>query len=119
MVSSSVRIVTHRIFVSGKVQGVFYRKYTQKSAVERELTGWVRNLPDGRVEILAEGPESRVKSLEKWCHTGSPKSKVTGVEVKDETPAPKKVKKQDGDDKVEEEERVVQTRVFSSFDVRK
>lgn len=91
-VVSRSKIVLHHILVSGKVQGVFYRKHTHKAAVERELTGWVRNLPDGRVEIMAEGPAAAVQSLEKWCYTGSPKSKVTGVEVIDETPTKRTLK---------------------------
>ncbi|KPI90000.1 putative acylphosphatase [Leptomonas seymouri] len=79
-------INTHHIFVSGRVQGVFYRKYTALKATELGLTGWVRNLPDSRVEILAEGTAAQLSALETWCHTGSPKAVVTTVEVTDLTP---------------------------------
>lgn len=78
---SSSPIAIHHILVHGKVQGVFYRKYTQKEAVKLLLTGWVRNLPSGSVEIVAEGPLSALRSLEKWCYQGSPKSKVKEVVI--------------------------------------
>ena len=69
------------IFVSGKVQGVFFRKYTQKQAKALGLVGWVQNLPDGRVEATAEGKPEDVERLVQWCKTkGSPKSHVTNVE---------------------------------------
>ena len=71
-------------WVSGKVQGVFYRAHTQAKARELGLTGWVRNLPDGRVEILAEGEEEKLKALKEWCHEGPPLAVVTDVEVVEE-----------------------------------
>lgn len=73
-------IVCAHIFVSGKVQGVFYRKYTQLEASKLQLLGWVKNLDDGRVEIVAQGLLQNVKALEAWCHRGSPKAKVTSVQ---------------------------------------
>ncbi|CAJ1027532.1 Acylphosphatase, putative [Leishmania shawi] len=76
-------IHTYRILVSGRVQGVFYRKYTALKAAELGVTGFVRNLPDGRVEILAEGTKTQVGALEAWCHRGSPKAQVTAVDVED------------------------------------
>ncbi|SYZ66612.1 acylphosphatase (plasmid) [Leishmania braziliensis MHOM/BR/75/M2904] len=76
-------IHTYRIFVSGRVQGVFYRKYTALKAAELGVTGFVRNLPDGRVEILAEGTKTQVGALEAWCHRGSPEAQVTAVDVED------------------------------------
>lgn len=76
-------IITHRVLVSGKVQGVFYRKYTQRKAAQLGVTGFVRNLPDGRVEIVAEGTAEQVRALEAWCHEGPPKSEVTAVSVTD------------------------------------
>lgn len=76
-------IVTRRLRVTGKVQGVFYRKYTQKAAIERNITGWVRNNLDGSVEILAEGTLDDIESLRLWCFSGSPKSKVLNVAVSD------------------------------------
>lgn len=78
---ASCYIYTYRIFVSGRVQGVFYRKYTALKATELGVTGFVRNLPDGRVEILAEGTKEQISALETWCYRGSPKSQVTAVDV--------------------------------------
>ncbi|KAF8282341.1 acylphosphatase [Trypanosoma cruzi] len=74
-------IVVCHVFVRGRVQGVFYRKYTQRAALERGVRGWVRNLEDGRVEMMAEGPKENVDSLVEWCRVGSPKSRVDGVEA--------------------------------------
>ena len=69
------------IRVEGKVQGVFFRKHTQKNALALGVVGWVRNRPDGSVEILAQGPDTdAVARLVDWCRTkGSPKSRVTNV----------------------------------------
>jgi acylphosphatase len=61
-----------RALVSGRVQGVCFRAETQKQASRLGLTGWVRNLPDGHVELLAEGEEQRVRALIAWCRTGGP-----------------------------------------------
>ena len=69
------------IVVSGKVQGVAFRYYTIKEARGLGLSGWVRNLPDGSVEIEAEGPPGDLARLEAWCHTGSPMARVAGVEA--------------------------------------
>ncbi|ESL09502.1 acylphosphatase [Trypanosoma rangeli SC58] len=74
-------IVVCHIFVRGRVQGVFYRKYTAWAANERGVRGWVRNLDDGRVEVMAEGLKENIDSLVEWCRTGSPKSRVEGVDV--------------------------------------
>lgn len=68
------------MFVSGKVQGVFYRDTTKKEAAKRGLTGWVRNLRDGRVEAVFQGEEKTVDDIVEWCHVGSPLSRVTHVE---------------------------------------
>jgi len=68
-------------FVSGKVQGVSYRSNTVKQATARGLVGWVRNLSDGRVELVAEGLKSQVDSLLEWCHTGPSKAMVDDVSV--------------------------------------
>lgn len=69
------------IKVSGLVQGVFFRIYTQKKAQELEITGWVRNMPDGTVKIEAQGEKERLEALVKWCYKGSPSAKVDKVEV--------------------------------------
>ncbi len=58
------------LLVSGRVQGVCYRLYCQDQATALGLAGWVRNLPDGRVEVLAEGDESPLRKLLAWCGRG-------------------------------------------------
>lgn len=78
--SAAQRAGVH-IFVSGKVQGVWFRASTQKMAVELGLTGWVRNLYDGRVEALAEGPEEALQALIDWCHRGPDLARVVDVET--------------------------------------
>ncbi|MFC6835661.1 acylphosphatase [Halomarina ordinaria] len=69
------------VFVSGKVQGVWYRDSTRRAARERGVDGWVRNLDDGRVEAVFEGREDAVESMVEWCHTGSDLARVEDVEV--------------------------------------
>jgi acylphosphatase len=73
-----------RVVISGLVQGVFFRAYTKDEAERLGLTGWVRNLPDGRVEALFEGQEEAIEKMIQWCHQGSPASVVTKVEVAEE-----------------------------------
>jgi len=72
------------VWISGKVQGVFYRAYTQDAARTHGVTGWVRNLPDGRVEAVFEGDARAVDAMVQWCHRGSPLSRVDRVEVQEE-----------------------------------
>ncbi len=69
------------VYVSGRVQGVFFRGHTMGEAKRLGLTGWVRNLPDGRVEAVFEGDESAVEAMVSWCREGSPYSRVEDVEV--------------------------------------
>ncbi|WP_181692850.1 acylphosphatase [Natronomonas sp. LN261] len=80
------RIRAH-VFVSGRVQGVYYRATTRDTARERGVDGWVKNLDDGRVEAVLEGPEDTVGSMVEWCHTGSPSARVDDVEVEYGDPA--------------------------------
>jgi acylphosphatase len=70
------------VFVSGRVQGVFFRSETRYEARLRGVKGWVRNLPDGRVEAVFEGEEEAVKELIDFCKRGPPGAKVTKVDVK-------------------------------------
>lgn len=70
-----------RVLVSGRVQGVCFRAFTVEEARSLQLNGWVRNLPDGRVEFVAEGPRRRVEALVEWSHRGSPYGCVDEVEV--------------------------------------
>ncbi len=74
------------IFISGRVQGVNFRYYTQQQAQSRGLKGWVRNLPDGRVEAVFEGDEARVESMVDWCHQGPRMASVDKVEANWENP---------------------------------
>jgi len=69
------------IWVSGKVQGVWFRASTVDVATKLKLKGWVRNLPDGRVEIVAEGKKEALDRLIEWCHEGPPLAIVDDVEI--------------------------------------
>lgn len=69
------------VFVSGKVQGVYYRASTRDAAREKGVEGWVRNLDDGRVEAVFEGEEEAVEAMVEWCHKGSRHAEVEDVEV--------------------------------------
>lgn len=75
-----MRICLHG-YVSGKVQGVCYRQSTQQQADQLELDGWVRNLTDGRVEVLMEGEEDAVRELAVWLERGPAGAEVTAVEL--------------------------------------
>ena len=77
---SSDNIRAH-VIVHGKVQGVFFRYETKQAAIARGVSGWVRNLPDGTVEGVFEGPEESVKSLLAWCRQGPPESRVDKVDT--------------------------------------
>lgn len=70
------------IFVSGRVQGVFFRDHTQRWASSLRLTGWVRNLGDGRVEVMAEGDKEQIEILINRLKEGPPLARVDNVEVK-------------------------------------
>ncbi len=78
--------VRAHVWVSGRVQMVFFRQSTRHAAQERGLAGWVRNLPDTRVEAVFEGPEPAVQALIEWCHQGPPAAQVEQVEVRWEAP---------------------------------
>ncbi len=66
-------------FVSGKVQGVWFRAGTQDKAKELGITGWARNLPDGRVEVIACGEKDKVAELHAWLKQGPELANVTDV----------------------------------------
>lgn len=78
--------VRAHVYVSGYVQGVNFRWYTVEHARQRELGGWVRNLPDGRVEAVFEGAEAAVQAIVEWCRVGPRSAQVTDVEVEFEEP---------------------------------
>lgn len=69
------------VFVSGRVQGVFFRLETADEAKRNNVAGWVRNLADGRVEAVFEGEKDDVNKLIKFCSKGPPGAKVTKIEV--------------------------------------
>lgn len=70
------------VFVSGTVQGVYFRQNTKQVASRHWVTGWVRNLPDSRVEAVFEGSEMDVNEVIEWCHVGPLNASVQDVSVK-------------------------------------
>lgn len=71
-----------RIFAEGIVQGVFFRENTRQKADELGILGWVRNLPDGRVEIVIEGEKQKVEKMIKWIEKGYKFAKVEKIDIK-------------------------------------
>ncbi len=69
------------IVVSGRVQGVWFRAATREQAARLGLRGWVRNLPDGRVQAVFEGGAEELEAMLSWCRVGPPGSRVEGVET--------------------------------------
>lgn len=68
-------------FVSGVVQGVFYRQNAKEQATARGLTGWIKNLDDGRVEVLLFGEEDDIINMLEWLAVGPTRAVVTSLEV--------------------------------------
>lgn len=79
-------MIRYRVLVSGRVQGVFYRGACQDVAREHGVRGWVRNLPDGRVEAVFEGPAEDVHRLVEWSRQGPRDAVVEDVRVQQEPP---------------------------------
>lgn len=77
------RICKHG-YISGRVQGVGFRQATAEQAERLDLDGWVRNLVDGRVEVLFEGNEAAVAELASWLEQGPPAAEVTALELQDQ-----------------------------------
>jgi acylphosphatase len=77
-----------RVWVSGFVQGVGFRHYAVREAERRGVKGWVRNLPDGRVELLLQGESDAVESMIAWCRKGPPYASVKDVAILWEEPEP-------------------------------
>jgi len=73
--------VRAHVYVGGRVQGVFFRSEIQDEAVKRNVTGWVKNLPDGRVEAVFEGEKENVEKVIEFCKKGPPGARVTKVDV--------------------------------------
>jgi len=79
-----VSVVRCRAVVSGRVQGVFFRDTCERVASGLGVRGWVRNRPDGSVEVVAEGERAAVDRLLAWCGDGPPRARVDRVDVTDE-----------------------------------
>lgn len=77
-------VIRRRVVVEGRVQGVFFRDTCRREATAAGVAGWVRNLGDGRVEVVAEGDPEAVDRLVAWCRRGPSRAVVTGVQVSDE-----------------------------------
>ncbi|MCW4015860.1 MAG: acylphosphatase [Candidatus Bathyarchaeota archaeon] len=73
--------VRAHIFVSGRVQGVFFRVETRHEAMKRNVTGWIRNTSDGKVEAIFEGEKENVDGLIDFCRNGPPEARVTQLDI--------------------------------------
>ena len=74
-------MVRAHIYISGKVQGVFFRAHMREKALKEGVKGWVRNLPDGRVEAVLEGSEEAVRKVIEWSRRGPPLARVDKVDI--------------------------------------
>jgi acylphosphatase len=74
---------TIRIYLSGSVQGIFFRKYLEEKANEFGIRGFVRNLEDGRVEVLVEGRDENVNSMLEICKKGNQHTKITDFQIQE------------------------------------
>ncbi len=74
------------VYISGNVQGVFFRDSTRQKAEELGLVGWVKNMPDGRVEAVFEGPSSAVQEMLDWCKEGPSQATVEDIDAEHEEP---------------------------------
>ena len=86
MPRSGGAVVRRRVVVTGRVQGVAFRANCQRTAEQLGAHGWVRNRPDGAVELAAEGPPEAIDRLVEWCRRGPPVARVRNVDVADEPP---------------------------------
>jgi acylphosphatase len=75
-------MIRAHVFITGRVQGVFFRSETMYEAKQLDVTGWVRNIPDGRVEATFEGEQENVKKLIEFCKRGPQGARVTNVDIK-------------------------------------
>lgn len=81
--------VRAHVLIAGRVQGVSFRAYTRDRARAAGVEGWVRNLPDGRVEAVFEGSRQAVQRLVSWCYSGPTHAQVEKVDVTWEEPTGK------------------------------
>ena len=79
----AMKEISIHCYVSGRVQGVWFRAATKNKVLPLNLTGWVRNLQDGRVEVMATGSEDNLQILSQWLQQGPPGAKVTDVIIQE------------------------------------
>ncbi|MCG9968650.1 acylphosphatase [Pelotomaculum terephthalicicum JT] len=84
--SKQIFTVRAHVIISGKVQGVYYRAKAREQALTLKLSGWIKNMPDGRVEGIFEGGREGVDKMIDWCRQGPARAVVTGLEIKWEEP---------------------------------
>ncbi|HVF12771.1 MAG TPA: acylphosphatase [Actinomycetota bacterium] len=73
--------VRAHVWLTGRVQGVFFRQEAYERAVKNQITGWIKNLDDGRVEVVLEGAGVPVRAMMGWLHIGPPQARVEDVTV--------------------------------------
>ena len=83
--SSGSNATCLRVIVSGQVQGVGYRYGTKERAIALGILGWVRNLPDGRVEAMISGEATPIDNMMKWFYDGPPAARVNAVETEQQS----------------------------------
>jgi acylphosphatase len=79
-------VVRRHVLVGGRVQGVFYRASAQREAARLRLSGLARNLHDGRVEMVVEGPVAAVDAFVAWARIGPPRAQVTTIQIEEQEP---------------------------------
>ena len=81
-INDSSQYIRVHLIISGKVQGVYFRKHTQDISLQNNVYGWVKNLVNGDVECVLEGLKSNVDKVMIWCNQGPPGSHVDNVKIK-------------------------------------
>jgi acylphosphatase len=84
-------LVARRFLIAGRVQGVGFRFFVEEAARHEGVGGWVRNLPDGRVEVLAEGEVDAVDRVENKIRRGPPGARVEALEANPEAPSSRRM----------------------------
>jgi acylphosphatase len=82
----SREVIRRRVHVAGRVQGVWFRESCRDQALAAGVAGWIRNLDDGRVEVVLEGPPGAVDEVVAWCRRGPRRARVDRVDVVDGAP---------------------------------